>query len=371
VHQRRHTISIDRPFQLRSGAHLPRLELAVETYGVLNSNKDNAILVCHGLTGNQNAAGEPITPDGPKPWWDCAIGPGKMLDTGRFFVVCANVIGGSEGSTAPRSLDPTTGRPYGMRFPIIEIADMAQGLILVLDYFGVDRLAAAIGGCMGGFQVLELARLHPQRLRRAIAISATPSTSAYTIALWELMRQAIYADPAWNNGDYYSGQPPLSGLGLMSMIGSVLWLDRDVLAEKFGRSRASANPRQSHSFSPEFAVEAFLAQVRSRADTRFDANSLLYLTKAVDLFDLSNGYNSLTAGIEDIAMPTMLVSYEADWRYPRDQIALLAKALSEKNPETQHHHLHSSFGHGAFQFDVSGLAPIVMDFLGCRSRQKY
>ena len=360
-------VSFDEPVELVSGGMLPRLDLALETYGSLDEDRSNAILVCHGMTGNQNVAGAPL-PDGPpRPWWEAAVGPGRMIDTNRYFVMCANVPGGCAGSTGPASIDPRTGRPFGMRFPGVTIADMADAMARLLDRFDIDRLHAAIGGCMGGFQVLEFARRHPSRLSRAIAISATPNTSAYTIALWEVMRQAIYADPAWNSGDYYDGPGPLTGLGLTAMIGSVLWLDRDTLADKFGRRRAerpegSVDPLQPD-LPPEFAVQAFLARVRANASMRFDPNSLIYLTKAVDLFDLADGYNDLAAGVAGMVGPVLLVSYEADWRYPRDEIARLAAALEHNGTAVSHHHLTSHLGHGAFQFEVSALAPVVSRFL--------
>lgn len=363
MNERKQTIFLDSPLALASGQTLSDPHLAVETYGVLNADRSNAILVCHGMTNSQNAGGSPAQ-DGVKPWWDCAIGAGKMLDTNRYFVICANVPAGSGGSISPASKNPETGRPYGMDFPVIRIADMADAQARLLDHFGIEKLALAIGGCMGGFQVLEFARRHHDRLNRAIAISATASTSAYTIALWELMRQAVYADPNWQDGQYYAGTPPLQGIGMTAMIGSVLWLDRETLAAKFGRAPASETPPETtQKFAPEFAVEQFLAQVRARATLRFDPNSLLYLTKAVDLYDLAAGYDSLQVAVAAIKAPVLLVSYESDWRYPRDEIATLAEALHAADVPVRHAHLHSEFGHGAFQFDVSALTPEVQAWL--------
>ncbi|KVE40074.1 homoserine O-acetyltransferase MetX [Burkholderia sp. BDU5] len=371
--QHRFTVSFDEPMRMVTGGTLARLDLAVETYGSLNDSRDNAIMICHGLTGNQNAAGAPLPGGPPQPWWQLAIGPGRMFDTDRYFIVCANVPGGCAGSTGPAATDPHTGQPFGMRFPRVTMADMADAWARLQDRLDIPRFRAAAGGCMGGFQVLEFARRHPSRLSCAIAISATPFTSAYTIALWELMRQAIYADPGWQGGDYYGqAQGPLAGMGLGAMIGSVLWLDRDTLAEKFGRRRADTPAADGGvpppAFpAPEFAVEAFLARVRANASLRFDPNSLICLTKAMDLFDLADGYPDLSSGVSAIDKPVLLVSYESDWRYPRAEIARLADAIASNGTAVAHHHLTSPFGHGAYQFDVSALAPVVTGFLQAMS----
>lgn len=351
------------PLALGNGGSLPGFEVAYETYGTLSSARDNAILVCHGLTSSQNAAGR--DPASTRPgWWEIAIGPGRMLDTDRYFVVCSNVLGGSAGSTAPRSIDPATGRRWGLRFPILTIADMVDAQAALSDRLGIACWHTVIGGCMGGFQVYEWARRHPGRLRRGVAISATPATSAYTIALWEVMRQAIYADPAFAGGDYADDHPPLVGLGLSGMIGAVLWLDRDTLASKYGRNPATPGAAIGQSLAPEFAVERFLADIRANAHARFDPNSLIYLTKAVDLFDLAHGHHSLAESIASIRARMLLVSYASDWRYPSAEIAGLAATMRETGIAAEYAALDSRIGHGAFQFDVSALDPVVVDFLG-------
>lgn len=354
--------AFDTPLALANGGSLPGFEIAYETYGTLSPARDNAILVCHGLTSSQNAAGRDEASNRPG-WWQIAIGPGRMLDTDRWFVVCSNVLGGSAGSTAPRSTDPATGRRWGLRFPILAIADMVDAQAALSDRLGIDCWHAVIGGCMGGFQVYEWARRHPDRLRRGIAISATPATSAYTIALWEVMRQAIYADPAFAGGDYTDDRPPLVGLGLSGMIGAVLWLDRDTLATKYGRNPAAAGGPIGQSLSPEFAVERFLADIRANAHARFDPNSLIYLTKAVDLFDLARGHDGLAEAVAAIRARMLLVSYASDWRYPAAEIADLASVMAARGIPADYAALDSRIGHGAFQFDVSALAPVVSDFL--------
>ncbi len=351
------------PLSLAGGGILTGFEIAYETYGTLSPARDNGILVCHGLTSSQNATGRDPTSTRPG-WWEIAIGPGRMLDTDRWFVVCSNVLGGSAGSTAPRSIDPATGRRWGLRFPIVTIADMVDAQAALSDQFGIDCWHAVIGGCMGGFQVYEWARRHPRRLRQGIAISATPATSAYTIALWEVMRQAIYADPAFAGGDYTDDRPPLAGLGLSGMIGAVLWLDRDTLATKYGRKPAMPDAPLGRTLAPEFAVERFLADIRGNAHARFDPNSLIYLTKAVDLFDLGHGHAGLGDAIATIAARMLLVSYASDWRYPAAEIEDLAAVMRARGIDARYAALDSHIGHGAFQFDVSALSPVVADFLG-------
>jgi homoserine O-acetyltransferase len=352
------------PLALTRGGRLAEFDLAYETYGEMSARRDNVILVCHGLTTGPQAAG--ITADGRPGWWDIAIGPSRMLDTDRYCVLCVNVLGSCHGSTGPQSPHPEDGRPYGMRFPLLTIADMVDAQCRLLDLLGIERLAAVIGGCMGGFAALEWARRHPHRLARAIAISATPATSAYTIALWEVLRHAIYADPHWRGGDYYGyygGSPPLTGVGLAAMIGSVLWLDRDTLAAKFGRHRAEGAAEASGfgptGATPEFAVETFLERVRGNASLRFDPNSLIVLTRAVDLFDLAAGHADLGQAVAAIAAPVLLASYAGDWRYPAAEIEALAQAMRGVGVTVEHLALDAGIGHGAFQFDLSGLEPAV------------
>ena len=338
---------------------MPSFEVAYETYGTLNAQRSNAILLCHGLTANQHAAG---TVAGKKGWWDVAVGPGKMIDTDRYFVVSPNVLGGGNGSTGPRSTDPHTGRPYGMRLPMVTIGDMVESQAHLADVLSIDAFHAVVGGCMGGFQALEWMARYPERTRRTIIISATPRVSTHTIALWSVMRRAIRSDPNWNGGDYYAGAAPDAGMGLLATFGALYWMSRDVLAEKYGL-RTVADRDLGFSLESEFAVEAFLDQVACNAQGKFDANTLIYLTRAMDYFDLDRSYGSLTQAFAAVTSPTLLVSYETDWRYPPAEMNEIADALRTVGACVRHEVLNSRYGHGAFLCDVSGLTPVITEFL--------
>lgn len=353
------TARFETPLALECGRELPSFEVAYETYGTLNAQRSNAILLCHGLTANQHAAG---TVAGKKGWWDVAVGPGKMIDTDRYFVVSPNVLGGGNGSTGPRSTDPHTGRPYGMRLPMVTIGDMVESQAHLADVLSIDAFHAVVGGCMGGFQALEWMARYPERTRRTIIISATPRVSTHTIALWSVMRRAIRSDPNWNGGDYYAGAAPDAGMGLLATFGALYWMSRDVLAEKYGL-RTVADRDLGFSLESEFAVEAFLDQVACNAQGKFDANTLIYLTRAMDYFDLDRSYGSLTQAFAAVTSPTLLVSYETDWRYPPAEMNEIADALRTVGACVRHEVLNSRYGHGAFLCDVSGLTPVITEFL--------
>jgi homoserine O-acetyltransferase len=307
------------PLPLSCGQQLPEFTLCYETYGQLNAERRNVVLVCHGLTANAHAAGKHALTDSKPGWWETAIGPGRMLDTERYFVIASDVVGGGGGSTGPASIDPRTGKPYGMRFPVVTIADMVEAQRHLMNHLGIDRLHTVIGGCMGGCQVMEWARLDPGRVERAVSIGATAKTSAHTIALWNIMRRAITSDPAWNGGDYYNGEPPAKGLAFSSIIGLLIWMGRDFLEEKFGR-RLAARQDYSYSFEDDFEVEACLSRVESSVQMRLDANSLLYLMRAIDYFDLARGYDTLPQALAAAQADFLLVSYHSDWRYPPREV---------------------------------------------------
>lgn len=351
----------DEPLALEGGGSLPRFEIAYETYGDLHANRENAILVSHGLTADQRAAG--AGPGDRKPgWWDSAIGPGAALDTDRYFVVSANVLASFGGSTAPASIDPLTGRPYGLRFPIVTIGDMVEAQAKLADRLGIDRFHAVIGGCMGGFLTLEWMVRFPQRLRNAVVISATAQTSAHNVALWEVMREAIRRDPNWRGGDYYDGEPPHSGLALLAMFGALYWMDRATLAKRFGLRRIEGQT-PAFSFAPEFEIEAFLHRIGHNVSDRLDANALLYLTRAVDYFDLTRGHQSLSQALAGARARTLLVSYRADWRYPAEEMEEINQALRDNGLSSRHVTLDSPFGHGGFLYDFSSLDPVIREFL--------
>lgn len=347
------------PFALASGACLPELTMGYEQYGAMNPDKDNVILVCHGLTHSCHAAGRHGPKDDKPGWWDDLIGPGKALDTDRWCVLCINCLGGCHGSTGPGSPDPRTGKPYGLRFPVITIADIVDAQKLLLDHLGVGRLQAVIGGCMGGFQVLEWLLRHPERVASAVAISTAMQTSAHTLALWEVVRQAIMCDPHFAGGDYYNGPGPRTGMGLASMFGMLTWMDHAIMERKFGRTRLTG---RTFSLEPEFAIQHFFARLRENAGGGLDPNSLIYLTRAMDYFDLPARAepSSLFAGR---TQPVLLLSYATDWRYPPQETERLRAALCAAGMPCTHHTLDSPFGHGAFHCDPAGSADPIGKFL--------
>ena len=271
---------------LESGEKLGPLTLAYETYGSLNADRTNAILVFHALSGDAHAAGYHEGDDSPG-WWDGMIGPGKAFDTDKYFVICSNVIGGCKGSTGPSSENPQTGRPYGLDFPIITIKDMVNAQKKLIDSLGIDKLLSVAGGSMGGMQALQWAVSYPSRLLSAIPIATTARHSPQQIAFNEVGRQAIMADPNWNNGDYYGGTPPTRGLSVARMVGHITYMSDASMGEKFGRR--FKDRLENEKFEPDFEVEGYLQYRGDNFVKRFDANSYLYITKALDYFDLHNG----------------------------------------------------------------------------------
>lgn len=359
---RRQIAHFEDPLTLAGGEELPELDIAYETYGRRSPDAGNVILVCHGLTADSHAAGRYSADDAKPGWWDAAIGPGKTIDTDRHFVVCSNVLGGCGGSTGPATPDPRTGRPYGTSFPVVTIADMVEAQRRLLESLGIRKLDAVVGGCMGGFQALEWVRRYPRRVRRAVVIGATAATSAHTLALWRLLRRAIMSDPDWNQGDYYESKGPGRGLGLAMTFGLLIWMGRDRLQSRFERRLADRDDF-SYSFDADFAVESFFESVEASADHRFDANSLLYLTRAMDYFDLARGYPSLQEALKSVLAEVLLVSYEQDWRYPPAEMESLRAALAANGVSVEHVTLTSDFGHGAFLYDAASLSPTVDRFL--------
>ncbi|MFC1834013.1 homoserine O-acetyltransferase [Thermodesulfobacteriota bacterium] len=350
------------PLLLESGRTLDRFEMAYETYGSLNRDKDNAILICHGLTADAHAAGRHAESESRPGWWDSAIGTGKVFDTERFFVLCSNVLGGCGGSTGPSSPDPDRGIPYGLRFPVVTVGDMVQAQVRLTERLGIQRIHTIVGGCFGGYQVMEWMRTFSHRAANAIVISATPKTSAHTLGLWEVLRQAIMRDPDFNGGDYYGKELPRSGMGLAQMFGVMIWMSRDVMQARFGRKFLNeAGP--SYSLEPDFEFQEFLHKVGRGAVGRFDPNSLLYLTKAMDYFDVSSVRESLTQAFSATRCRSLLISYRSDWRYPPGEMESIRTALAENGLAVEHRVLDSDFGHGAFMYDSHGALQVISEFL--------
>ncbi len=356
----------DQPLALRSGAALPTFTLAYETYGTLNADRSNAILICHALSGDAHVAGYRTTDPDEKPgWWDDAVGPGKMFDTERYFVLCSNVIGGCQGSTGPSSL-AEDGQPYALRFPMVTIADMVQAQRHLLDYLGIDKLFAVAGGSMGAMQALQWAVDFPARVENVVFLAGTARSSAQQIAFNESGRQAIYADANWKNGDYYGGPVPAGGLAVARMVAHITYMSDTSMERKFGRNLQSKEAIPYTFAEPEFAVESYLAYQGQKFVERFDANSYLYITKAIDYFDIGADYGSLQAAIARTKATFLVVSFSSDWLYTAEQAAELVQVLINTGRAVEYHHVEAPFGHDSFLVEVELMTDVVGGYLDHR-----
>jgi homoserine O-acetyltransferase/O-succinyltransferase len=338
--------------ELDCGRTLSPVTIAYETYGRLNATKDNAILLLHALSGSAHAGF--VNDKGEHGWWEDFIGPGRALDTDRYFVICSNVLGGCGGSTGPGSVDPATGRPYGLSFPVITVGDMVRAQKHLVDSLGIRALLAVVGGSIGGMQALQWAVDYPETVRSALILAAANRLSAQGIAFNEVGRQAIMADPCWQNGDYYGDTSPRTGLALARMIGHITYLSEESMHEKFGRALKGANGYH-YRFSEDFEVESYLHYKGSRFVERFDANSYLYITKAMDYFDLPD--------LASIKSKMLVISFSSDWLFPPAQLKSLVRTLRRKHKDVTYCDVHSSRGHDAFLLDVAPLTELVSGFL--------
>ncbi len=352
---------------LDCGTTLAPVEVAYQTYGALNEDKSNAILILHAFTGDAHAAG--ISPENGKPgWWDSMIGPGKGFDTDRYFIICSNVLGGCRGTTGPSSINPKTGRPYAMSFPVITIADMVRLQKKLIDSLGIERLLAVAGGSMGAMQALQWAVDYPDAVVSSIPIAGTWRHSAQQIAFNEVGRQAIMADPDWNGGDYYGKRPPARGLAVARMIGHITFMSDESMREKFGR-RLRDKDRFGFGFEIDFEVESYLRYRGTQFVDRFDANSYLYITKAMDYFDITNGSGSLAAALEKTKARFLLLSFTSDWLYPSYQSQEIVNALRSRNRDVAYCELTSNYGHDAFLVDVAEQTELIRGFLASTYRE--
>lgn len=359
------TAYFDETLVLASGSELEHYTLAYETYGRLNTERSNAILICHALSGDAHLAGYHTDDPNEKPgWWDAAVGPGKMFDTNRFFIICSNVLGGCSGSTGPSSPHPDDGEPYAMRFPVVTIADMVKAQTRLIDRLGIKKLFAVAGGSMGGMQALEWAVTFPERMNACLFIASTPIASAQQIAFNEIGRQSIYADPNWNNGDYYDKQPPSRGLAVARMVGHITYMSEKSLDNKFGR-RLQDRKQLGYNFQTDFAVESYLSYQGNKFVDRFDANTYLFVTKALDYFDVSELYGSLEAAAEHTAPDCqfLVMSFSSDWLYPKHHHDDLAGALRRVGRDVEQHHIIADFGHDSFLVEVETMNRVVGGFL--------
>ncbi|MCF7876459.1 homoserine O-acetyltransferase [Candidatus Bipolaricaulota bacterium] len=352
----------DDEIELESGKKFGPIDVAYETYGELNQDKSNAILICHSLTGGAHAAGWHEGDDKPG-WWDNMIGPGKAFDTEKYFVVSSNALGSCKGTTGPSSIDPETDEPYGLDFPVITIQDMVTVQRLLLDHLGVDQLFAVAGGSLGGMQALQWAISHPRNVKFVIPIATTGHSTPQQIALDEVRRRAIMSDPRWNGGEYYEDEPPKDGLRLARMIGHITYLSDTSMKEKFGR-KLQDGKKFNFDFQVDFEVENYLHYKGGSFAERFDANSYLYLTKAVDYFDLTDGGNgSLANSFSEVEANFLVISITSDWLYPPYQSKEIVKALESNDVDVTYSEINSTYGHDAFFLEPGQLHHMVANFL--------
>ncbi|MBE3571343.1 MAG: homoserine O-acetyltransferase [Moorella humiferrea] len=352
--------------QLEGGAHLGPLTIAYETYGELNASGDNVILVLHALTGSAHVAGRHSLEDRLPGWWDPLIGPGRALDTRRYFVVCANVLGSCYGTTGPASINPDTGRPYALDFPVVTIRDMVRVQKILLDHLGVKHLVAAVGGSMGGMQVLEWGFLYPEMVRAIIPIAACGRTTPMQIAFNNVQREAIYADPEWQAGNYYGTPGPQRGLALARRIGTITYKSDISWTMKFGRT--IVDEKKYFHLDGQFEVESYLSYQGRKLVQRFDANAYIYLTKAVDLHDVGRGrgnYNEIWCNV-----PVCLgIGISSDFLFPPQQVKEIVQLINAAGGRALYKELKSPYGHDAFLIEFKQLEAILKPFLDEISRQ--
>ena len=355
-------VTLAGPLPLDSGARLAPVEIAYETYGTLNAARDNAILICHALTGDQHVASpHPIT--GKPGWWQRMVGPGKPIDTDRHLVICSNVIGSCMGSSGPASIDPATGAPYGMAFPVITVRDMVRAQSMLLDHLGIDRLKAVVGGSMGGMQALSWPATFPDRVAAVLVIASTARHSAQNIAFHEVGRQAIMADPDWQNGGYYgTGRMPAAGLAVARMGAHITYVSEDALQRKFGRELQRDG--LSWGFDADFQVESYLRHQGASFVDRFDANAYLYITRAMDYFDLAEEHGGrLADAFAGASARFCLVSFDTDWLYPTAESRHVVHALNAAAAPVSFVELSAPYGHDSFLLECPPLDRVIKGFL--------
>ncbi|TET92635.1 MAG: homoserine O-acetyltransferase [Desulfobacteraceae bacterium] len=349
---------------LESGARLGPVTIAYETCGELNDDKSNAVLICHALSGDSHVAGY-YSEDDPKPgWWDIMVGPGKGIDTDKYFIVCSNILGSCIGSTGPCTYNPKTVEPYGLDFPVVTIGDMVKAQKALLDHLGIKKILSVIGGSIGGMQVLEWCVSYPEMVVSAIPLATTTRHSALAIAFNEVARQAIMADPNWNNGDYYSGAEPDLGLAVARMIGHITYLSDESMRIKFGRQLQDKSDI-SYNFDADFQVESYLRYQGAKFVQRFDANSFLYITKAADYYDLEkqHGNGSAVEAFSKTKAKFLVVSFTSDWLYPTYQSRTMVQALKKNGLDVSFCEIEADWGHDAFLLPSKSLTAMVKGFL--------
>lgn len=346
---------------LTSGERLAPLDIAYETFGTLAPQRDNVILIVHALTGDSHCAGVYSDTDTKAGWWDPLIGPGKAFDTDKYFIVCSNNLGGCQGTTGPSSINPATGRRYGLSFPVITIRDIVNAQKLLLEHLGIERVLCVSGGSMGGMVTLEWAAAYPERVSSIIPVSTSARLSPQGIAFSEVERQAIISDPKWNNGNYDPDDPPASGLAVARMIAHITYLSSESMQMKFGRRRRAGSGATQ--FGDRFEIENYLHYQGSRFVERFDANSYLYLTKAMDFYDLAEDCTSLEEGAARIRCKALFVAFRSDWLFPPRETAELVDAMRAVGRDVEFHEIESAYGHDAFLVEYPKYAYLIERFL--------
>ncbi|MBV9358568.1 MAG: homoserine O-acetyltransferase [Chloroflexi bacterium] len=377
-------VDLSAPLPLDVGTSLLPVRLAYETYGKLTPARDNVVLICHALSGDAHAAGWSAALDTPTAldgigaeergvrargglgWWDGMIGPGKAFDTTRYYVICSNLIGGCRGSTGPGSTNPATGTPYGLDFPVVTVGDMVRAERGLLDQLGVERLLAVTGGSLGGMQALAWAVAYPNDVRAIIPIATTAHLGAQGLAWNAIARSAIMADPDWQGGRYYgTGRAPRAGIGVARMVGHVTYLSRESMKAKFDRRLQSGDQLSFDVTGADYAVESYLRHQAATFAARFDANSYLYLSRALTYFDLARDYGqgSLERALAGVRARSLLISYSSDWLYPPADSAEIAEALRAVGAEVESCLLETSYGHDSFLLEEARQTPVIADFL--------
>lgn len=353
----------DEPLKLEAGVDLAPFQIAYQTYGELNEARSNAILVCHALTGDQHVASDnPVT--GKPGWWSNLIGPGKIIDTNRFFVICSNVIGGCMGSTGPASLNPHTGRPYGLDLPVITIRDMVRAQAMLVKKLGIDRLFSVVGGSMGGMQVLEWASSYPERVFSVLALATGARHSSQNIAFHEVGRQAVMADPNWCGGIYLEkGKRPEKGLAVARMAAHVTYLSEAALHRKFGRNLQDRS-RPTFGFDADFQIESYLRYQGASFVDRFDANSYLYMTRAMDYFDLAADHGGrLADAFRNTSARFCIASFTSDWLFPTSESRMVVHALNAAGASVSFVEIETDKGHDAFLLDEPEMFSAISGFM--------
>lgn len=357
------TMELTDQIKLDSSEIFGPVTVAYETYGHLNENKSNAILILHALSGNAHAAGFHSPHDKRPGWWDILIGPDKSFDTNKYFIICSNVLGGCSETTGPSSINPETSKQYGMSFPVISIRDMVKVQKQLIDILEIPFLLCVAGGSMGGMQVLEWAVNYPDFIKGAIPIATTARLSPQSIAFNEVGRRSIMADPKWNEGNYAPDAPPAKGLEIARMIGHITYLSEESMDVKFGRRLREAQG-YAYDFNPEFEVETYLKYQGESFSKHFDANSYLYITKAMDYFDLaSKAGGSLEIALQNVTAKFLMIGFSSDWLFPPCQLKEIAKALRTNDKEVSYVEIESKAGHDAFLLEKEQIGHLIKYFL--------